>query len=632
MSDKNEKILYYLALVATAILTLLPFFHVGITNTDDFLYFNMAHADWDFWKLDATYYAQHQGRFFYLITKYFYYIPYLVDNYIYTKFVQYFTLCAAYLIFSYLIYKVFKSSKLGALTLLLLIFNTCVGYYYGYFPPIGYPFFFAFSFIVFVAGLLFFIAYTEKGGLWRSILSAALLFFASLFYENYLVFIALFILIVFIRNWKHFGFKKLWKESSFYAEIIPSVIVIVLYLLCYFGYRYYLSHILGVTTNYSGSTFSGNLDWDNFFKVVANFTFYNLPGRIFTFEETQYLLFENSLLAGGHSDSVFFVLTHAPAIAYVNALIQCGILWWLLKTDKFEKISWKAIISGLVISLIFAISSNVIVALTEKYNSEWVTHLQSYVTSFFSYFGIMSALALIIVATVKLFKSNVLHHIICIFWCLALFCFSVVNYYTNTHLSRAWEKSQNRIDMIREVDDYGFFNRIPIDAIIYMEQLMQPSGHHSSLVCDQSRNFERYIEICADNYDEFHFVQTKEELLDKAAFYPRASIYFVQVSESKKLGEILMAFSHISRLDTTDITLSVADSAEIYYLSPYKEYALFYNTNNGTDTMRTQAVMINSFNKQKKITHFTIKDSGLDPLGFTVSNMGIKTTDTINLP
>ena len=37
--SKQEKVFWFLAYTATAVLTLLPFFHVGFTTSDDFQYF-----------------------------------------------------------------------------------------------------------------------------------------------------------------------------------------------------------------------------------------------------------------------------------------------------------------------------------------------------------------------------------------------------------------------------------------------------------------------------------------------------------------------------------------------------------------------------------------------------------------
>ena len=628
--SKREKILWILAYTVTLILTLLPFFQVGFTNGDDFQYYNTAQADWDYWRHDAKVYAQDAGRFYFLITKIFYYVPYLVDSFGWTKFVQYFSLTVCYLLFSYLIYRIFKSWRLGALTLLLLIFNTNMGYYIGYNPPTAYPFYFPFSFIIFICGIIVFLNYTEKEGYWRVLLSALLLFISYLFYENYLVFTLLFGCYILIRNWRKTGFLALWKSKKFYKEALPFVTALFLYVACYYGYRYYLMHTVGITSTYIGATVAGHINMANFFKVINNLTVYNIPGKIYSYGETKTLIVENSQLISGHNNTVWFILTHAPAIAYINALIQCAILWFIIHKSDFEKISWKAILVGIITSIVFALSANALIAITEKYNSEWANWIMVYVTSFYSYFGVMVAIALIMVATLKLFYTRTLRSTMCVLWCVTLFGFSVFNYYINDHLGRAWGKSQNRVTMLRLIQKRGGFNKIPENALIYDEQLLHTSNH-SFIVCGETYNFEKYIMRCAHD-KKFHFAQTREELLQQASKYPDMPIYFIQATESQKQGELMMVFSHISHLDTSDIALSTADTADIFYYSPTKDYVLLYGINAQTDSAELKTATVISCNKQRKVSWITLPEKGLNPLGFSISHLGIPTNDTLLLP
>lgn len=628
--SKREKFLWILAYTVTAILTLLPFFQVGFTNGDDFQYYNTAQANWDYWKTDAAIYAQGAGRFYFLITKFFYYIPYLVDSFGWTKFVQYSTLIICYLLFSYLIYRIFKSRFLGGLTLLLLIFNTNMGYYTGFNPPTAYPFYFPFCIIIFICGILTFLNYTEKKGYWRVLLSALLFFISYLFYENFLVFTLLFGCYLFIRNWRKSGFAALWKSKSFYMEILLYVAAIVLYMACYVGYRYYLVHVVGVTSLYIGATVASHINMANFFTVLNNLTFYNLPGKVYTFGETKTLIVENSQLVCGHKNTVWFILTHAPALAYINALVQCAILWFLAKKAYLDRVSWKATIIGFFTALIYALSANILVAITEKYNSEWAEWMMVYVTSFFSYFGIMLAIALVITATLKIFRSPILQKVICGLWCVALFGFSLVNYYTYDHLGRAWGKSQNRVTMLHLIEKRGGFNKIPENALIYDEQLLHTSNHSFS-ICGETYNFEKYIMRCAHD-KKFHFAQTTKELLQQAAKYPDAPIYFIQATESQKQGELMMVFSHISSLDTSNISLSTADMADVFYYSPTKDYVLLYGINAQTDSAKLKTSTVISCNKQRKVTWITLEENGLNPLGFSISHLGIPTNDTLLLP
>ncbi len=266
--NKQEKFIWILAYSVTAIITLLPFFQVGFTNCDDFQYYNAAHCGWRYWLTDANIYAQCAGRFYFLLTKYFYYIPYLLDSFAWTKAVQYLPLIGCYLFFSYIIYRIFKSQRIGALTFLLLIFSMSVGHE-SFSLPTAFPFYFPFSFLIFLSGILLFINYTENNGYWRILVSALLLFISYLFYENYLVFTLLFCCYILIRNWRQSGFIQTLKSKSFYREIVPYIAVIALYMVCYLGYRLYLTRTIDDIHLYDGATIAHHFSLANFFTILS---------------------------------------------------------------------------------------------------------------------------------------------------------------------------------------------------------------------------------------------------------------------------------------------------------------------------------------------------------------------------
>jgi hypothetical protein len=54
-------------------------------------------------------------------------------------------------------------------------------------------------------------------------------------------------------------------------------------------------------------------------------------------------------------------------------------------------------------ALLFAFGSHLVIGLSEKYNAEWNDWIIGYVTSYFSYFGVMTAIVLSAYAFVKFF-------------------------------------------------------------------------------------------------------------------------------------------------------------------------------------------------------------------------------------
>lgn len=624
--SKREKVFWFLAYAATAVLTLLPFFHVGFTTSDDFQYFNVAQQNWDYWMMDAEAYAHGAGRFYFLITKIFYYVPYLFDSFVWAKFIQYTSLLACYLLFTYLVIRIFKSQRLGALTLLLLIFNTAIDS--GRFcPPIAFNFYFHFSFLLFMLGVLLFLNYTERKGYWRVIVSAILFFCTYLFYETYLIFAILFCIYILVRNWKQFGFTGMLKNKQFYQELIPFFIVSVAYVGCYVGYRQYLMQTIPDYHLYEGAALSANFSLSHFFTIINKCTFYTIPGKIYDLDKA--FVAENSLFIGGHYDNLFFILTHASAVAYINALIQCGILWFLIRKADFQQLSWKKILIGVGTALIFALSAHTLIAVADKYNADWYRWMKAYVTTFYSYFGMMLVLALIIVITLKVSKKDFIRRIITIIWCVLLFCFSVLNTYTNEHLSRAWEKIQSQMTTIQQIAQDGFFEKIPENAIIYTEAL-----HHTSYlvnsISDNTKDFEDNIKLRAGK--KFNFTRNQQKLFDNLTTNPDAPLYFIQSTETQKNNEFLIVFSHICQIDSTNILKSFADEADVFYYSPTKNYTLFYTLDFLTDSVRTKSININHGNPHHKVTHVHLQEKGLSPFNFNISNMITPSSDTLWLP
>ncbi|MBR4536963.1 MAG: hypothetical protein IKO62_10000 [Bacteroidales bacterium] len=621
--SKQEKVFWFLAYAATAVLTLLPFFHVGFTTSDDFQYFNTAQQNWDYWMMDAEAYAHGAGRFYFLITKIFYYVPYLFDSFAWAKFVQYSSLLACYLLFTYLVIRIFKSQRLGALTLLLLIFNTAIDS--GRFcPPTAFNFYFHFSFLLFLLGVLLFLNYTERKGYWRVIVSSLLFFATYLFYETYLIFAILFCSYILIRNWEQSGFANMLKDKKFYQEIIPYFLVSVIYVGCYVGYRHYLMRTIPDYHLYDGAALSANFSLSHFFLILKNCTLYTLPGRIYDLDAA--MVAQNSLFISGHYDNLFFILTHASAVAYISALIQCGILWFLILKNDFQKLSWKTILLGILVALAFAFSAHTLVAMADKYNASWYSSMQAYVTTFYSYFGMMLVIALVIWASLKAISSATIRKIIAIVWCVLLFGFSIVNTYTNEHLSRAWERSQNRITVIQLMAQDGFFEKIPEGALIYTEAL-----HHTSdlgfSICDNTYDFEKNINWRAGK--NFSFSQDLQTLFNDLTSKQEAPLYFIQAVASQKNNELLLVFSHIYQIDSTNILKSLADDADIFYYSPTKNYTLFYTLGFQTDSVRINSINVSNSNPHQKLTHVHLQEQGMSPFNFNISNLLTPSTDTL---
>ena len=601
LSCNRESRWFLVAFVATVILSLVPFFRVGFTTSDDIQYFVTAQQSWQYWLMDHQVYAQHQGRFYFLITKFFYYIPYLADNFLLTKAIQYTTLLACYALFSYLVFRIMKSRLFAMMVMLVLVFNTCVTRMSYFIAVTSYPFYFTFSFLLFLCGVILFVSYYQSGHRhkWHPVWAGILFFVAALFYENYLVFIVLMSVYILLRHIRRDGFLHMWKQSSLYCEIIPLVVAVVVYVAIYVGYRHWTASSMPDLAFYGGAMLSGNNDfsWHKFFKVVNRCTFVTLPGQ--NYFQNKSMIADNSLSLRGFHNNPWYILTHSSPMIIINALLQAGLMLFLLRNIDARRWSWRRLTGIFVAAMIFAVSANILIALTPKYQG-WSDWLRGYVTSFFSYFGIALALAVLVVMTLKLVDNRRFIGWIRGFWTFMIFLFAILISFANEHLSREWQRSQNRFVIIDEMAEQGFFDTLPDNALLYTEGLhhLSPTAYS---ICEGTNDIEDYINLRAGR--KFIYAIDSTQLAEKTENHPESHCYSFYASENRKSTELLVA-----------VTDSCGSTG--FYLSPTKCFNVFYKVG---DEWRQKN--INAGKPYRKVTGFQIEDNGINPEAFFISNM-----------
>ncbi|MBR3529011.1 MAG: hypothetical protein IKN84_05045 [Bacteroidales bacterium] len=585
--------------VATIILSLLPFFKVGFTTSDDVQYFVTAQQSWQYWLMDHRAYAEGQGRFYFLITKFFYYVPYLADNFLVAKLIQYATLLGCYLMFAYLVYRICRSRTMGLVTLLLLVFNTCVTRLNYFVAVTAYPFYFTFSFLIFMCGVLLLVNHYQRGSRWNPVWAGLLFFVSALFYENYVVFILLVALYVFLRHWRRDGITHLWRSATFWRELAPMVLSAVVYVALYVGYRHWLVSTMPEAALYGGAQLSDGdgFSLSKFFRLVIRLTLIALPGQ--TYFHGRGLIADNSLLLGGLRSNPFYLMTHASAIVIVNALLQCLLFVLLCRRLDVRQYAWRKLLAVLAGAMLFAFSANMLVAVTPKYQ-EWSGWLRAYVTSFYSYFGVALAMAVFVVLTLKMVSNQRGIRLLRGFWAFLIFFFAIIIGTANEHLSREWQRSQNRFVVIDEMAREGYFDTLPDDALLYTEALHTTSRTAYS-ICEGTIDVENYIALRAGR--KFHYAIDSAALEQRRAEFPSAPCYLLGASEVQKGNGLL-------------VTVADSTGADCFYLSPVKHFNLFYK-----DGDRWHRVTVGSDNKHRKVTKVRVEGGAIAPDSIYVSDM-----------
>lgn len=570
-----EKVVLFGMFSLTLLITLFPFFKMGFTCADDFEYYNTLLSG----KLaeDAQYYARMQGRFYFLITKPFYSLAYVFDNFMLNKFLQLFCLLLAYGSFAYLIKKLTRSKVFAMATGLFLLMATPITINL-HLPFFGYPCYFTFSFALFCLGCTLIVKYYETERYGFMISGAVVLFCAMLFYEVYLLFLLFLACFLLGRYWYVNGIRGSLTSKKFYKELLPVVCCGCLYAGLYLFYR------MQSPSAYTGNMVSSDFSLKNFFIILFNCTKGVFPLQ--NFRQMASTMVQNSTLYEGHYKSLLFALTHAPLLAYVNAVLQMLLLCWLVR--KMENmVSWKQLAVFVFLGAVLAFSSHILIAVTPKYNNDWYSWMSGYVTSFYSYFFIMLALVCIGYALLKVcYKVRIL------FWS----CFvvllgivgmgSVINQYTNEHASRAWQLYHQRFVVLDEMFKVDAFQSLTAEDIVYVPEFCV-AGHVGTIFLPQS--WSDYVRTKYHPACRFCFSQ--EELCNLTADgeTPQANLYYLQHLDACTANEHLLVLAPVvtgtfEPSAEDPLAEALCDSATIYYYSPAKNFTLLFDVPQAVDS------------------------------------------------
>lgn len=428
-----------LLLIVTAI-SLIPFFSVGFTTADDLEYY-LTMLRGDLFE-DAQSYAQNTGRFYFLITKPIYSLVYWLDNFYITKILQHGSLLFSYVAFSFLIYKILKSKSIAICIYILLVVATPITGNW-HMPFIAYPGYFTTSFGLMCCALIMYVKYLERNRYLYTIGSAILFSFVVLFYETYLLFLFYFCIFILVRWIYITGIKQVFCKKEFYKEIVPYAIVGIIYVLIYFSYS------ASSASSYSGATISDTFSLKNFFIVLKRCTHGAFPLQSFMYND--------------------FSFQNVPLLVYLKAIFVGIISINLLR--KFQgNISWNVLFVLLPVSLFFAYTSHFLVGLAEKYNLEWYSWMEGYVTTYYAYFGVIFSTIIIGYIFLKLVKNiKILYYGIETLIIILILTITIITGFSNRRMASKWEQTQAIFPMMDKMVEMGIYDSVKEQDIVYAE-------------------------------------------------------------------------------------------------------------------------------------------------------------------
>jgi len=628
-NDNHQLYLWFLFLL-TIFITLVPFFKIGLTNCDDVEYYLKS-----FWfDTDRIAYAKTAGRFYFLITKPIYNLPYLIDNFYLTKVIQYGFVCLSFVLFAIVVKKIFKQTAF-ALTvfLLLFVFLTVTPNYF--MPIIAFPLYFTLSFSIFLLSLLFFIKYYEIKKYKYLLFSAILFAMALIFYETFLIFLLFIVFFIIGKNISDQGIRFI-RSKKFYKEIVLFVGTGVVYIVVYYLYRI---SVQSGDDFYAGSSLAKNFSLSNFFKIIWNLNRAAFP--TYTYFRSQVCIESNSLWATGHLNNFWYIFKNSNAISIVNALIQC-FLFCILSCKIKPDIPWKKIGFGALTAAAFIFAVHIILGISEKYNTVYYA-MSGYVTTYYSYFCVTFFISLLAYSCIKLSYNNIYLKtaVIIVFTCLICWI-SIITGYSNDHLSRDWQHSRAKLIMMEEVIKEGVFDEIDDEAIIYMP-------NYNQTVSKLDRNlysaffWRYYVEVKTNR--KLKTTARFETITQKLQENPNQDLFFITKYENQKSMDVLFVLSKVNNNsinfenEATIFSSATANEAKVYFYSANKNFVFQFFVpqtspestaiiNNATHNVSCgiNAIRIENEDKNKAVTAFFVKSD--DP--FFVKDFAISTMGSIN--
>ena len=576
LKDKHNqfnKLIWFLFAI-TIVITLAPFFKVGITSADDlgnytrYLDGTVFSSSWIF--------ARDAGRFYFIITIPIYSLPYVGDSFIFTKIIQNLFLLLSYAMAAILIKKFFNSREIALLFFLVLLMATPISANY-HIPFIAYPFYFTFSFALLISAVLLFIKYTETNKYKFLIFSAIIFFISLLFYETYLLFLLFFCIWLFVRNIKlSGGFKNFFKSKTTYKEIVPFASAGLLYVILYFGFRLLLKNEGEI---YSGSSFAQNFSWKNFLTVLYELTHTVFPLQIFNLNIDYINRSELSFNSG--ATSFISILKNIELSTIVNVAIQLVIFIYLFL--RLKNISgYKKLGLGILFSLLFAFLSHSVLAMAEKYNTVDAATIKGYVTSYYSYFGIWLAILLFAIIIYKLVKKNkYLKYTTIVLFSAAFAYVSIVNSYSNRVMARGWEQSQIRFSAINEMIEKEAFKDCPYGSLIYSPD-MYWSDILGYVLVAQGFNWGTYVNIKSGT--QLNIISSADRMIEAHYELPDAKIYRLVKIHTSIDNDVLFVLAEVDKNSINwdkgkDMFVdATCTRAKVYYYSKSNDFVVQFKT------------------------------------------------------
>lgn len=619
----NYRIFFYAAFLIIAIVFISPLFLAGFGSADDFQAYMIVRLD-KVWS-DIIQISEFGGRFYYLVVRWFSYIPYIIDNMFVIKMFQTIPILISFIIFAWLIFEVTRSKALAWFSVLIFLTASQASTHTSLF--FNYPLYYALSFSLLLLSVILLLKYLKNNKKSYFLTSVALFAAGLLFYETYLLFL-IFVFLVLADSQLRSGTPVGRMIRRTLLQFLPYVAVAVIYLVVYVMYRQ--SH----PSQYPGTQFvSGAITPGTFFKVLWNLSVSSFPLTVY--ESNRWLFEAKSELTGGYTPVLLNVILSAKVEWIIKGILVALSSYLLLTMMRGVKTPTFLKGAGIAILLIFV--PHIPLALAEKYIYYVVeTNMQGYVTTFFSLFGTMMLITFIFGYIMNLLRFNtIVRHTVATFFMAGLFLCSVVTDFTNYTSARDCHSSNLRLYAVREYLKSDAYKAIPPDAFIYLKDWHETPSFYFKGLTEQGFEWSLYFSAM-NGY-------TQQVFRDEKAFLAMAGkenrpLYFGTLLQTEKSDDVMVAVAKIDPPKPGDSVINtIVNQVDVVYYSPFKIFTLNFRCNSGSvsdsipfrinhihDKLLPKPGMeMNVYNTKRRqpATIFTIEAPSIDIRSLIISDM-----------
>jgi hypothetical protein len=352
-AGRLEKAIVYICVLCVVALLLIQMVGTGFTCDDD-MFTATARYRWDgVWNASWSMATGH-GRFYHLFVYTLAQIPYLLPGFAVPTAFRVLSTASVFLAFFVATRKLLGCETLAMF--LMLILGGLLTTTHGFNPFHGLPMWFNLGLTVLLTAVYFFNVGLECRAVGRRWLGGVFFFISMLFYETFIVYVALFPAIAFFRM-QDTG-RRVWQRALSALRVsIPIFWAMGLWLMLYLLFR------AAFPSHYRGEDISLGSARDMAITVLQ-------------------------FSRAGLNLSALYKLSWAWNTPAASAAVLAGLAFFALFQQLKSKVSGQLLVVLAVLGVLFALAPNAIYAFTPRYR-EWVRSDPYYLGSFYGAFSLV---------------------------------------------------------------------------------------------------------------------------------------------------------------------------------------------------------------------------------------------------